>query len=273
MTEHALEIEHDEPTKPANKALQKREDQPRQEVASVSESAAIFQIIERAARDQNVDIDKMQRLMEMREREMARVAKQAFNAAMKAAQAEMPQVVRGAENSHTKSSYAKYEAISAAMQPIIDRHGFSLSFGTEDSPLDGHKRIVCDVGHEEGFEKRFHLDLPVDGAGAQGKANKNPTQAVGSTLSYGRRYLKTLIFDVAVKDEDDDGQSAGDTGGVISEEQRSHLQALIERAGGDTPTFCAWAKIESLSDLPAASYAKAKIALETKIQQKKQAND
>lgn len=232
---------------------------------SANESAAIFQIIERAARDPNIDIDKMQRLMEMRETEMTRIAKQAFNASMKAAQAEMPQVVRDAENKHTKSTYARYEAISAAMQPVVDKHGFSLSFGTEDSPLDHHKRIICDVGHCEGYEKRFHLDLPLDSAGSQGKANKNATQAVGSTLSYGRRYLKTLIFDVAVRDEDDDGRAAHSE--AISEEQLSELRSLIDATDTDISRFCRYFKIEALPDLPAQLFDRAVAAIKSKGKQ------
>src|SRR5690349_1326952 len=86
-------------------------------IVPVSESAAIFQIIERAARDPNVDLDKMERLMAMREREMTRIAQTAFNVAMKEAQAEMPQVVRNAKNTQTNSLYARYETISDAIQP------------------------------------------------------------------------------------------------------------------------------------------------------------
>jgi len=61
---------------------------------------AFLQMIERAARDPSIDIDKLDRLLLMRERENARVAEQTFNAAMAAAQAEMEPpsvtVLRGA---------------------------------------------------------------------------------------------------------------------------------------------------------------------------------
>lgn len=56
-------------------------------VAPIAPEASIFSVIERAARDPNVDIDKMERLIAMREKELSRVAEQAFNEAMKAAQA------------------------------------------------------------------------------------------------------------------------------------------------------------------------------------------
>ena len=50
---------------------------------------AFLAMIERAARDPSIDVDKLDRLLQMRERENARVAEQAFNAALADAQTEM----------------------------------------------------------------------------------------------------------------------------------------------------------------------------------------
>ena len=40
----------------------------RKEVATVSEATALMQIIERAARDPSVDVERMERLLQMHER-------------------------------------------------------------------------------------------------------------------------------------------------------------------------------------------------------------
>lgn len=233
--------------------------QPQGEVPSVgSETAAILQIIERAARDPAVDMDKMERLMAWREREMARSAENAFNAAMQAAQAEMPQVVRDASNEQTKSRYARYETISEAIQPVITKHGFSLSYGEADSTKERHIRIVCDVLHRDGHTKQYHADIPIDDVGMKGNANKTATHAYGSTKSYGKRYLKCDIFDVAVKNEDDDGNKAGQ-GATITEEQVMELRELIDEVGAKVEAFCNIFRIESLPDLPAKAF---KVAVE-----------
>ena len=217
---------------------------------AASESAAIFQIIERAARDPNVDIDKMQRLMDLREREMNRIAQQQFNEAMKAAQSEMPQVVRNATNDQTRSKYAKYETISEAIQPIIAKHGFSLSFNEGTTDKQNCIRILCDVMHEGGHTKQYHADIPLDAVGMKGNANKTATHAYGSTKSYGRRYLKMDIFDVAVKDEDDDGNSsAPEVVERINEEQLQTLRRLVEETQSDIAKFCQLGKIEALPDM------------------------
>jgi hypothetical protein len=227
-------------------------------VIPVSESAAIFQIIERAARDPNVDLDKMERLMAMREREMARIAQTAFNVAMKEAQAEMPQVVRDADNDQTRSKYARYETISEAIQPIITRHGFSLTFSEGTPAQPNHIRVLCDVMHEAGHVKQYYADIPFDNVGMKGNANKTATHAYGSTKSYGKRYLKCDIFDVAVKNQDDDGNSAGgEDNSMITDAQAATLRELIEATETDIEKFCQWAKIEAVPFLLARHYDKA----------------
>lgn len=226
-------------------------------IVPVSESAAIFQIIERAARDPNVDLDKMERLMAMREREMTRIAQTAFNVAMKEAQAEMPQVVRNAKNTQTNSLYARYETISDAIQPVITKHGFSLTFSEGTAAQPNHIRVLCDVMHEAGHVKQYYADIPFDNVGMKGNANKTNTHAYGSTKSYGKRYLKCDIFDVAVKNQDDDGNAAGGGYETITTEQRDILLALINETETPVEKFCEWAKIEAVSDLLARHYDKA----------------
>jgi len=231
----------------------------------VSESAAIFQIIERAARDPNVDIDKMQRLMEMREREMARMAQVAFNEAMKAAQSEMPQVVRDADNDQTRSKYARYETISEAIQPVITKHGFSLTFGEGKPDHPNHIRVVCEVMHEAGHTKHYYADVPFDNVGMKGNANKTNTHAYGSTKSYGKRYLKCDIFDVAVKNEDDDGNAAGRSPQEkINADQLATLRRLIDETDSDIQKFCNLGKIDALPDMLAIHFDSAVRLLEQK---------
>src|SRR5712664_5017083 len=72
---------------------------------------AFLQMIERAARDPSIDIDKLDRLLLMRERENSRIAEQTFNAAMAAAQAEMEPIRFDSSNDQTRSRYASYAAL------------------------------------------------------------------------------------------------------------------------------------------------------------------
>ena len=181
-------------------------------VASPSPAADVADtwvaVIERAARDPTVDVDKLDRLLQMREREHARIAERAFNEALAAAQAEMDAVRADADNSQTRSRYASYAALDRAVRPIYTRHGFGLTFDTGDAPGAEQARIVCEVSHIGGHTRRYHLDMPVDGKGARGGDVMTKTHAMGSGITYGRRYLLGMVFNL-VTAKDDDGNAAG----------------------------------------------------------------
>jgi hypothetical protein len=169
---------------------------------------AFLQMIERAARDPSIDIDKLDRLLLMRERENARVAEKAFNAALAEAQIEMHPVATDSDNPQARSRYASYAALDRAVRPIYAGHGFALSFNTADALGPEQARIVCDVSHVGGHTRRYHIDMPVDGKGARGGDVMTKTHAMGSGVSYGMRYLLRMIFNMAI-DYDDDGNAAG----------------------------------------------------------------
>lgn len=189
-----------EEAKPAG-TLELRQDGP-----TGSELVLMF---ERLARDPSVDVDKMERLIAMQERILRYNAESAYHVAMNAAQKEMRPVAADAWNPSTKSKYASYEALDLALRPIYTRHGFSLSFNTADAPLPEYVRVLCKSTHLGGHTEIHVLDMPADGKGAKGGDVMTKTHATGSALSYGQRYLLKMIFNIAVGEEDDDGNAAG----------------------------------------------------------------
>ena len=183
---------------------------PAQPLAVVGESAALLTVIERAARDPQVDVDKMERLMQMHERVLSRQAEQAFNEAMAAAQAEIGRIGADKQNSQTHSWYATYAAIDREVRPVYTRNGFALSFGTDPVAVENCVRVVCYVSHQGGYTRTYHVDMPADGKGAKGNDVMTKTHAAGSAMSYGQRYLLKLIFNIAIgiDPDDDDGNAA-----------------------------------------------------------------
>lgn len=225
------------------------------------EASAMLDMIERAARDPQVDIDKLEKLVAMKERMMAQAAEQAFNAALSQAQSEMRPVAADSSNPQTRSKYASYLALDRAMRPVYTRHGFSLSFDTGDIAATDVVRVLCHVAHREGHTRTYHVDMPADGKGAKGGDVMTKTHAAGSAMSYGQRYLLKLIFNIAVGD-DDDGNAASSE--PITEAQRDELRALIVETGADIGKFCAYMKVERVEDIPANRFGVAKAALEKK---------
>lgn len=224
-------------------------------------STAIIQVIERAALNPDIDVEKMERLLAMQERIMTRNAEMAFNSAMRAAQEEMPKVLRNKNNDQTSSKYADLEKVNEIIVPVYTKHGFSLSFGTGTSTLDGHILITCLVSHVEGHTRPYQCDMPLDLAGIKGNQNKTPTHAHGSTMSYGRRYLTLLIFNVTLTNEDKDGNQPGDR---ITDDQVTVLMDLAEEVKADRVKFLAYMKVEKLADIAAKDFNRAKTALESK---------
>lgn len=220
----------------------------------------IMAVISRAATDPNVDVEKMERLMAMYERIEGKKAETAFNAAMVEAQQEMRPISADANNPQTRSRYASYAKLDASLRPIYTRHGFSLSFDTGDAAQD-YVRVVCQVAHAAGFSRSFHIDMPADGKGAKGGDVMTKTHAAGAAMSYGMRYLLKMIFNVAVGEDDTDGNPPSPK---VSEEQEANLQALIEEVGANKPAFLKFLKVSALADIRADRYAEAVKMLEAK---------
>lgn len=189
-------------------ALQKIEPAAASQVAVINDNASLMQAVARAASDPTVDVEKMERLFAMHERMAARQSELDYADAMKAAQAAMPSIFRGKENKQTKSWYADLEAITKAIVPVYTAHGFSLSFGQADCPIESAIRVTCEVRHIGGHSKSFWYDNPIDDAGLAGAKNKTPTHGRASATSYARRYLTIMIFNLTLSGEDDDGNGA-----------------------------------------------------------------
>lgn len=228
-----------------------------------SEADALISLIDRAARDPAVDIDKFRCFMEMRKAIQAENNEKSFNAAMRAAQAEMRPISADAVNPQTRSKYASYAKLDRELRPIYTRHGFSLSFDEADSPKPDHIRVVCYVSHDAGFTRTYHKDMPADGKGAKGGDVMTKTHAAGAASSYGARYLLKGIFNIAVGDDDDDG-NYGATAETISQEQLESLIELADDVGADKAAFCKYFKVPSLSAIASKDYARAVAALNKK---------
>lgn len=224
----------------------------RSEVADTA--ASIIQVIERAASNPNVDIDKMERLLQMQERILDRNAKAAYSAALADMQPKLPVVVERGEIKHgdnkpVQSRYALWEDINEAIRPLLAQHGFALSFRTG---RDGDRIIVTGVlSHRDGHSEQTSMPLPADQSGS-----KNAVQAVGSSVSYGKRYTALALLNITTRGEDDDGKAAG-IGDIISDEQFNILSALIDETKSDIGRFCAAFKIDALPDLPASKFQQA----------------
>lgn len=229
-------------------------------VPAVSESAAIIQVIERAAMNPNVDIDKMERLLQMQERIMERQAKASYMAALAEMQPDLPEIPENGKG-HGNIKYALWEDINELIKPVLGEHGFSLSFRTGQA--DGKIIVTGVLSHRDGHSEETTMHLPTDTSGS-----KNAVQAVGSSTSYGKRYTAQALLNLTSRGDDDDGKAAGskpDSEATITEAQVKIIQELIEQGKLATDAFCKRWKIQSVTDVKAKSYNEVVHSLRARI--------
>lgn len=164
-------------------------------------------------------------------------AEKEFNRDFAAAMQAMPRVAkRGKKDMGGKGviPYETYEDLDAAIRPIETRHGFARSFSTRISEKGLGVILVLTLTHRAGHSKTSERYCPPDeGPG------RNPTQAIASGESYGRRYLSKSIWNIVTIGADDDGDSAD----PITELQAMSIRDMLD-ALAMTPTqterFWAW---------------------------------
>lgn len=247
-------------------ALAKQQDQ---QIIPASD-APMVAMIERIAMDPTIPIDRLEKMMAMKERMEDRAredqefqARKAYFAAMSACQSDLPVVTKTRRNSHTNSNYADLAAIEEQAMPIIHKHGFGVSFQPDGYNEKGELRIRWEISHEEGHVRNGVGEIPVDAAGAQGKVNKTGTQAFGSTATYGRRYLLCMLFNISTGD-DNDGNAPEKKPEFIDAQQLARIRELIEETETDTEKFCQLGKIDALPDMLAKDFESAVRLLEEK---------
>jgi len=160
--------------------------------------------IVRLAVERNLDIDKLERLIDMRNREEERMAKRDFETHFAAMQSEFSPVKRTKKGD--KSKYAPLDELVDQYGPIISRHGFSYSW-SEPELENGRLRCMLTISGY-GYSKQNYKDLPVyepDKGAQSGKAIMNSLQAEGTRSTYGQRYTFKAGFGITETDEDTDG--------------------------------------------------------------------
>lgn len=165
----------------------------------VAEGATLLAVISRIASDPSTDVDKLERLMLMYERGESKRAESAFASALADMQSDLPSIgERG--NAAGRYMYALWEDINQAIKPVLQRHGFALSFRVDCA--DGIA-VTGVLSHKDGHRESTTIKLPADGSG-----NKNAVQAVASSVSYGKRYTAGALLNLTSHGEDDDAFAA-----------------------------------------------------------------
>jgi len=186
--------------------LQKADHKENNNIQLQSDAPPMVQVAQLLASGVDIDVDKMAKIQEMAERYESNMARKAFFDAMSTAQAEIEGVCKTKKNSQTNSMYATLDNVIEVSKPIYTKHGFSVTFSEGKPDTQGDIRVCADVLHKDGHERSYHYDLAIDDKGPQGKVNKTSVHGKASSVSYGRRYLMCMIWNISTPDQD--GNSA-----------------------------------------------------------------
>ncbi len=160
-----------------------------------NEMQAVMLMIERVVLNPDADMAKLEKMLDLQERILNRNASQAFTADLAAMQAELPLVGKAGEG-HNKAKYAKLEDINEAIRPTLQKYGFAVTFRTTQT--EKNLTVTAILSHRQGHRETTDLMLPLDASGS-----KNAVQAIGSTISYGKRYALCALLNISTGDDTD----------------------------------------------------------------------
>lgn len=207
---------------------------PATNVAERPTEAPILSMIQAAAQNADMDVEKLERMFALYERQQERDSIQAFNSDFVRLQADLPEINEGGQIIHngTKiSDYARWdEDIAPAIRPVLAKHNFVLSFETDTSD---RVRVTAHLIHAEGHSRSGSFTTDPDTSGA-----KNSVQSMGSAVSYAKRYAAGPLLNLITRGADDDGRQAGSA--LISDARMADVIALRDELGIKPDVFSQW---------------------------------
>jgi hypothetical protein len=159
--------------------------------------------------------------------------------ALSKAQAKITGAVKGVENSFFKSKYADLSAVLDAIREPFAENDLCVAQIME--PIEGGFALVTILGHKSGQE--LHSRLPVY------LVDTKP-QAVGSQITYARRYALAAIAGVA--QVDDDGEAAHGRSGRKGTDQSTAAETSAPPISEDVKVALRDAAAEGMPALKAA---------------------
>lgn len=133
----------------------------------------------------------------------ANAPKKDLYSALAKAQGQIRGALKDSTNPHFKSSYADLASVWEACRRALSDNGLCIIQQPVAAPA-GFVALETTLGHSSGESVTSRFSMPV--------AQANNAQAIGSALTYARRYALSAF--VGIAPEDDDGNGATNGGNV-----------------------------------------------------------
>lgn len=210
-----------------------------------------------------VDIEQLQKLMDLQERWEANEARKAFVVAMSAFKMDPPEIFKTklvsfqTEKGVTSYKHAPLDHVANQISEAMSKQGLSFRWSTEQTDLIA---VTCIITHIQGHSESVTLR-----AGSDLSGKKNAIQAIGSTVTYLQRYTLLAATGLATQDQVDDDGAGSDPAALVTPADLVTLRKMIAETGTDEAQFCKFLKVDVLGNLPLKQMAAGAAALESKL--------
>jgi ERF superfamily len=196
-----------------------------------SEATAMLQMIKEVATTPGVNVEAIRAMLDMQRQLTQDQSERAMNESL--ARLILPHVKKNgkiplpSKDGATRDvAFAKWEDVDTVIRPLLMKEGLSLSFTAPPRQADGGgAAMVGRLSHVQGAFREAEISLPLDSG-----PGRNNLQAMGSTISYGKKYLAFMLLNIVTEGEDDDGKGANE---VIDNARAVEIDLLITEVKAD----------------------------------------
>lgn len=224
---------------------------------TVDVAAQLMQVI---AANPTAGAENLKALLDGMERITKWQAEQEFTAAF--SRLKFPPFRKTAKGHNAK--YAPFDDIQAVIDPILSGEGFTLTYSSGEANAKSEIPTFGLLSHVAGHSRTGVIYLPPDVTPTRsGSTTMNALQSVGSSTSYGMRYVAKMMLNLRFIGDDNDGGQ----GKVISEKQKQSIKDFWHELSF-TPNaesqFLEIFGVKALGDLSSDNYTAAMNLLEAK---------
>ncbi|MDE2097631.1 MAG: ERF family protein [Patescibacteria group bacterium] len=218
---------------------------PDRSVAATTQSLSVEQVFQ-AVIDKQISPENVEVIKKL----LAMSAEQKFAAAFVALQSDLPTIVANTIIPN-RGKYEKFEDVMNQIQPMLSKHGFTVSFSQDfrDNPT----RIIvsCNLTHG-GYTRSNSFAVR-----SSGKSDSE-TQADCKAATTAKRNALCQALNIVIRqdclNDEDDAAMMGNPDAKITLEQADELERRVKESNSDMKAFLEFAKADSLRNIQANRY-------------------
>jgi len=204
-----------------------------------------------------MNLDKLERFMDLQEKWEANQARKAYTQAMSDFKKNPPEIEKDSHVEYrtdkgiTKYNHASLGNVTAKINTALGEHGLSAAWTTEQS--DKGVSVTCKITHVLG-----HFEITTLTSAPDSSGGKNAIQALGSTISYLERYTILALTGLATHEMDNDAQGEIE---YVTEQQVSAITDLLNDKEISDKRLLKYLEAESVEKILACDFQKAVAAI------------